>query len=419
MSISTRGVPRIDASAGTSLYHWTMAESASHRIYLDYNATTPVFPEVIEAMRACWAEPYLNPASQHEFGRRARRVLEDARERIGELLGATPDDRVVFTSGGTESNNLAVRGLLARTASIYVESPPLGATVHLIISAAEHPSITMLAHELQRYGHEFDVMPLNTYGSIRVDSLNQLFRSNTALVAAILGQNETGVLQPVGELHSICRDHGIPLHTDASQVAGKLPINFRELGVTTMTVAAHKFGGPVGIGALVIHEHWEFRPQLLGGFQQAGTRPGTESVALAVGMCRALESWDADRKSRVDRMHDLRERFENAILAGYPTAVLIGAKAERLPHVSNIAFLGLDRQQLFLALDQAGVACSTGSACASGSSEPSPVHVAMGCDPAVISSALRFSFGVQTTLAEVDEAARRILQVCNNLRREK
>jgi cysteine desulfurase len=263
-------------------------------------------------------------------------------------------------------------------------------------------------------------VPVDGRGLLDLAALERMLAEHRPrLVSVMLANNETGVIQPVAELAKICTAHNIALHTDAAQAAGKLPINFRELGVTTMTVAAHKFGGPVGIGALVIHERLELRPQLLGGFQQAGTRPGTESVALAVGMCRALESWDADRKSRVDRMHDLRDRFENAILAGYPTAVLIGAKAERLPHVSNIAFVGLDRQQLFLALDQAGVACSTGSACASGSSEPSPVHIAMGCDSAVISSALRFSFGVQTTLAEVDEAARRILQVCNNLRRDK
>jgi cysteine desulfurase len=396
-----------------------MSLAPNQPIYLDHNATTPVLPEVLQAMQACWSEPVFNSASQHQFGRRARRLLEDARERIGELLGAGPRDRVVFTSGGTESNNLAIAGLLSRAGGIYTPSPAAGVPAHLIISAAEHSSITALANELTHYGHEFDVLPLSAYGTIRIDALRNLKRSETALVAAMLGQNETGVIQPVAELSAKCALTGIPVHTDASQVAGKLAVNFRELGVATMTIAAHKFGGPLGIGALVIREHVELHPQLFGGFQQGSTRPGTEPVALAIGMCRALEFWDAQRAALINRMRALRDRFENTITAGYPAAVILGCNAERLPHVSNVAFVGVDRQRLFMALDQTGVACSTGSACASGSSEPSPVLIAMGCETAVVESALRFSLGVTTTLAEVDEAARRILRCCNDLRRQK
>jgi cysteine desulfurase len=186
-----------------------------------------------------------------------------------------------------------------------------------------------------------------------------------------------------------------------------------------MTVAAHKFHGPLGIGALVVRHGTRLQPQLFGGFQQAGLRPGTESVALAVGMCRALELWHADRDERASRMRKLRDRLEQTIISGWPDAQVIGAAAERLPHTSHIAFIGLERQSLFMALDQAGVACSTGSACASGSSELSPVLIAMTCDPAVIDSALRFSLGATTTLAEVDEACRRILRCCKDLRRQK
>ncbi|HEX5472546.1 MAG TPA: aminotransferase class V-fold PLP-dependent enzyme, partial [Lacipirellulaceae bacterium] len=300
-----------------------MPESPLDRIYLDHNATTPVFPEVVEAMRACWGEPYLNPASQHEFGRRARHALEDARDHIAELLGAKTSgrkaDRVIFTSGGTESNNLAVRGLLVRRAGVYSDGPPTGLAAHSIISAAEHPSITALANELQQYGHEFNILPLDAQGRIRVDALSQLLRPNTTLIAATLGQNETGVIQPVADLCSKCMqsEYGIPVHTDASQVAGKIAINFRELGVATMTIAAHKFGGPVGIGALVVKSQLNLHPQFFGGFQQGGTRPGTEPVALAVGMCRALEIWHSNRTEFVDRMSKLRKRFENAILAGH------------------------------------------------------------------------------------------------------
>ena len=388
------------------------------RIYLDHNATTPIFPEVAEAIRACWAEPYLNPASQHAFGRRARRVLEDARDRIAEILGATTTgpspDRVIFTSGGTEANNLAIMGLL----HAGDRSHPLASSRnHLIISAIEHPSITAVADDLARNGWEVDRLGVDADGVIRIDGLRRILRPETRLVAAMLANNETGVVQPVAELAAICAEHGVPLHTDAAQAAGKLPLSFRDLGVATMSIAAHKFGGPLGIGALVVRHDVDLSPQLLGGFQQFGFRAGTESVALAVGMRLALELWESNQSEWLAHLQTLRDHFEGVLKNR--DVVFLGKDAQRLPNTSNIAFVGFDRQALFLALDQAGVACSTGSACASGSSEPSPVHLAMGCNPAVISSALRFSFGVATTLDEVAEAACRIIGICNDLGRQK
>ena len=389
-------------------------------IYLDHNATAPLLPEVADAMRACYDEPYLNPASQHEFGRRARRRLEDARERIGELVGASMTgrnaDAVIFTSGGTEANNLAIRGLLQRAERAGASPPPFS---RIVISDLEHPSITALADELARTGTHVSRLPVDRHGVLRVADLPPLLQSETRLVTAILGHNETGVLQPVAEIAAICAERNVPLQTDASQVVGKLPVNFRALGATTMSFAAHKFHGPLGIGALVVRHGVQLTPQLFGGFQQAGLRPGTESVALAVGMLTALELWHAEQEVRRVRLTTLRDEFERTILAGWPDAIVIGADVPRLPHTSNIAFVGLDRQALFIALDQAGVACSTGSACASGSSEPSPALVAMGLGEVVFSSALRFSFGATTTAAEVAESSRRILHVCNDLRRHK
>jgi cysteine desulfurase len=394
-------------------------------IYLDHNATTPLLPEVAEIMLGCWKSSNRNPASQHSLGRHARRVLEGIRMRIGELLGLARDDSLVFTSGGTESNNLAIRGLLQRAGA---SSPPSSAPAHLIISAIEHPSITALANELQRTGHQLDVLPVDSNGVIRVECLEGLLKPNTALVAAIKGQNETGVLQPIADLAEICNRHNVPLHTDAAQAVGKIPINFHTMGVATMTIAAHKFHGPVGIGALAIRKGVELHPQLFGGFQQGGIRPGTESLALAAGMHCALDLGYPDHnpeihferlRERSARMRELRDRFEQHLLAAYPDAVVVGAQASRLPHTSNIAFVGIERQMLFLALDQAGVACSTGSACASGSSETSPVLMAMGCEKAVLESSLRFSLGATTTADEVDEAVRRIITCCNNLRRGK
>jgi cysteine desulfurase len=391
-------------------------------IYLDHNATTPVFPEVVEAMRACWSEPYLNPASQHSFGRAARRVLEDSRGRIAELLGANTTgpnpDRIIFTSSGTEANNLAIQGVLpngGRRFSDAVAYQP----AYLITSAIEHPSITSLSDHLSAIGYQIDRLGVDRNGVLREKELPTVLQPNTRMVAAMLANNETGVIQPIAELAAICNERHIPLHTDASQAAGKLPLNFHDLGAATMTIAAHKFGGPVGIGALVVRGDVDLAPQLFGGFQQAGTRPGTESVVLAVGLRTALELWHAHRQEWLMQLSNCRNRFEAALREARLTTCklqVIGVDADRLPNTSNIAFVGLDRQALFIALDQAGVACSTGSACASGSSEPSPTHIAMGCDPGVISSALRFSFGMGTTLAEVEDGVDRILNVCNSLR---
>jgi cysteine desulfurase len=405
-----------------------MAANFTDHIYLDHNATTPVFPEVVEAMRACWSEPYLNPASQHEFGRRARRVLEDARERIGELLGAAPSDRVIFTSGGTEANNLGVRGL--RSHPDPSRQPAINRRIQLIVSSIEHPSIAGYADELAKFASEaklrnFEVIvsrvAVDTDGVVSLVDLARCIGPETRVAAIILANNETGVIQPIAEFAAICNQNEVPLHVDAAQAAGKLPLDFRQLGAATMAVAAHKFGGPLGIGALVVRDDVELHAQFSGGFQQGGIRPGTESVALAVGLRTALELWDKNRKEWSPRIAELRDQFEATICRdGVLTTchpVVIGASAPRLPTTSNVAFVGIDRQMLFLGLDQVGVACSTGSACASGSSEASPVHVAMGLEQSVISSALRFSFGVETTAEQTAEVARRIIQVCNNLRR--
>ncbi len=393
-------------------YHGFMPATPAPLIYLDHNATTPMLPEVVEEMRAYHAMPYFNPASQHEFGRRARRRLEDARERIGELVGANMTgrdaDTVVFTSGGTEANNLAVRGLLGSAAS-----------GRLVISDLEHPSIAALGDHLASTGWHVDRLGVDQSGMLRVADLARLLRPETQVVCAILGHNETGVLQPVAEIAALCAECSIPLHTDAAQVVGKLPVDFRTLGAATMSLAAHKFHGPLGIGALVVRHGVTLTPQLVGGFQQAGLRPGTESIALAAGMLTALELWHSEQDARRVRLTALRDEFERLIRSGWPDAIVLGGDSPRLPHTSNIAFVGLERQALFIALDQAGIACSTGSACASGSSEPSPALVAMGLDEAVFSSALRFSFGATTTAAEVAESSRRILNVCNDLRRRK
>jgi cysteine desulfurase len=401
-------------------------------INLDHNATTPVLPEVADAIREAALRYPGNPASQHELGRQARRALEAARQRIGEILGARTTgmdaDQVIFTSGGTESNNLALTGLLrAGSPSIPTPQQPRPSMVgagtdiapRLLISAIEHPSITRTAEHLASLGCRVDRLGAYANGVLRLEQLDHLLANEPHLVSVMLANNETGVLQPVKEIAACCRARGILIHTDATQAVGKIPVSFTELSVDALTATAHKFHGPLGIGVLILRHGLKLQPALYGGFQQAGLRPGTESVALAVGMQTALELWQREAESRRERMAMLRDQLERDIRAGYPEAIVIGVDAPRLPHTSNIAFVGLDRQALVMAFDLAGVAGSTGSACASGSSEPSPTLVAMGLPEEVISSSIRFSLGARTTADEIDEAARRILGVCNRLRREK
>jgi len=380
-------------------------------IYLDHNATTPIRPEVIEAMVRCYRDGIANPASQHRPGQRARRALEETREQIASLLGAQVggprSDRVIFTSGGTEANNLAVLGIPATRC----DSPG-----QLIVSGIEHPSVLEAAAHLLQRGWRLDTLGATGEGVVRVGDLPSLLTPQTALVSVILGNHETGVLQPMEQLAAICADADVPLHTDAIQVVGKMPIHFRALGVSALSVAAHKFQGPLGIGALIVRSGLPLEPILFGGHQQDGLRPGTESVPLAVGMAVALECWHRQHQEHAQRLTSLRERFEAGLKTGFPELIVNGGDAARLPHTSNLAFPGLDGQVLLVALDMAAVACSVGSACSSGSSELSPTLRAMGLPKDVLTSSLRFSLGATTTEAEIDEAVSRILHVVHQLR---
>lgn len=384
--------------------------SCMDSIYLDHNATTPIHPEVVQAMDRCYAAGYANPASQHRPGQRARKVLEDARERIAEILGAdlsSPQpDRLIFTSSATEANNLAILGI-ARAGY-----PQPG---QVIISAIEHPSVIEPAEELMEQGWDCDGLGVTSDGVVRTERLPGLLSEKTSVVSVTLGNHETGVLQPVGRLAAVCNEAGVPLHTDAAQVVGKLPVDFRRLGVAAMSIGAHKFRGPLGIGALIVRNDVALRPLMFGGPHQWGRRPGTESVALAVGMLTALEIWRKDSQARTRHLTALREWFESGLKAGAPHVTVHGAGAERLPQTSNVAFPGPDGQVLLLALDAAGVACSAGSACASGSMELSPTLRAMGLPSEIVARSLRFSFGATTTEVEVDEAMRRILHVYREL----
>jgi len=381
-------------------------------IYLDHNATTPTREEVVEAMARCWRDGHANAASQHQAGQQARRVLERAREQIAAVLGATLSgpkaDRLVLTSGGTESNNLAILGI--------ARARPADPPGQIVISAIEHASVIEPAEWLLEQGWRLDTLEVTREGVVRADRLPALLTGSSRLVSVLLGNHETGAIQPVADLAPICNAAGVPLHTDAIQVAGKLPVDFRRLGVWAMSVAAHKFQGPLGIGALILRHDVELAPLLFGGHQQEGLRPGTEPIALAVGMATALVLWQNEWADHARRLTALRERFESGLKAGYPGLVVNSAATERLPQTSSIAFPGLDAQVLLVALDMAGVACSVGSACSSGSTELSPTLLAMGLPRPIVASTLRFSLGATTTAAQIDEAVRQILYVVGELR---
>jgi cysteine desulfurase len=383
-------------------------------IYLDHNSTTPLAAEAAQAMAPWLGERFGNPASQHTIGRRARQALEQAREGIGRLLGAnlsgrTPD-RVIFTSGGTEANNLALAGL---TGVLEPDTQP----GEIAISAIEHPSVLAPAEWLERRGWIVRRLLVTQCGTLDVDAACAAISPATRLVSVMLANNETGAIQPVEAIAEHCRTLNVPLHTDAAQAAGKVPFCFQMLGVSAMTVAAHKFGGPLGIGALIVRHGVELHPLLLGGFQQQGLRAGTESVALAVGMHAALNAWVTEQQERSQRLAELRDRFEAKLTEHFGDQIsVLAADAPRLPHTSCIAFHGIDRQALVMALDLAGVAASSGSACASGSSQPSHVIQAMGLGADVLSSAVRFSLGTSTAAADVDAAVACLTRVCDQIR---
>ena len=372
-------------------------------IYLDHNATTPPDPVVIAAMEVAWAEAYGNPGSRHSAGRRARRALEEARELVASILGAEPAE-VVFTSGGTEANNAALFGLTQ------------GRTGTIALPQGEHPSVEMAVRRLESTGWSRGTLPLDERGVLAPESLAAIDWQPLRLVTLLLAHNETGVIQPVSELAALCARHQVPLHLDAVQAVGKIDVDFQALGATTLSLGAHKFHGPRGIGALLIREGTRLGPLLHGGHQEREHRPGTEPVALAVGLAQALTLWHADRQRIRQYLTSLRDRLQSQFVENCSPVVVHGAAAERLPNTLNLAFPGCDGEALLVALDLAGVCCSMGSACASGSSEPAPILLAMGCSRELALASLRFSVGRENSLAEIDEAAQRIVTVVQKMR---
>jgi cysteine desulfurase len=372
-------------------------------IYLDHNASAPLDPEVLEAMRPHLLAPG-NPESRHGFARGPRRALDQARETIARVLNAEPSE-VVFTSGGTEANNLGVFGLVRRAGS---DRPG-----HIVSSPIEHPAVAGPLDRLEELGGVVDRVGVREDGRVDVDAMADRLRPGSSLAALILAHNETGVMQDVARLAQRAWSLGVPVHTDAVQAVGRVPVDFKALGVATLAASAHKFHGPVGIGVLLVRSDWRPGPMLWGGGQQAGLRPGTPAVALAVGMASALDRWQGDAELRIRRWRALKARLEALIVAGLGSLSVVRTgpiePEATLPQTLHLGFPGLDGDALLMQLDLAGVAASLGSACASGSARTSPSLVAMGVPPDRLRSSVRLSLGAGTTEEEVEEAARRIV----------
>ena len=371
-------------------------------VYLDHAATTPVREEVFEAMKPFYGPRFGNPSSTHRWGREARAALDEARERVGRCLGARADE-ICFTSGGTEADNLAILGawrLLKAKGRTAILSTPI-----------EHKAILGAVHQAALEGAEERFVSMTPDGVVDRASFDQLFDDDVAVCSMMWVNNEIGTIQPIPELAAKAKESGALFHTDAVQAFGKVAIDAQKQQFDFLTISGHKFGAPKGIGALFIRRGVHLEPLMHGGSQDRGRRPGTENVAAAVGLARAAELTLAECEAHCATMEKLRDRLEAGILAKVPDAVIHGRNATRAPHVSNISVPGTDSESLLMALDLRGIACSGGSACQSGSIEPSHVLSAIGVRPDLASAAVRMSLGALTNEKSID----RVIEVFPSL----
>ena len=379
-------------------------------IFLDAAATTPVRREVLEAMWPYLSGEFGNPSSHHTLGEAAASALADARAAVATALGCRSGE-LTFTSGGTEADNLAVKGIaLARQAA----DPALN---RVVISAVEHPAVEESARYLERFhGFSVDVVRVDSTGLVAPAALAAVLRPETALVSIMYANNEVGTIQPVAELAGLARARGIPFHTDAVQAAGWLPLDVKALGVDALSISGHKLGAPKGCGVLFVRGRTRIEPLMHGGGQERGRRSGTENVAGAVGLATALALAQAAQPQTADRVTVLRDGFIRDVLAAVPGAVLTGHPARRLPSVASFCFPGTSGESVLLELERQAVVCSSGSACAAGSDAPSPVLTAMGFEPEVAQTAVRFSFDSTVTGTDLAAAAEAVRTAVGSVR---
>jgi cysteine desulfurase len=377
------------------------------RIYFDHNATTPLHPEAAAFMTRVLQEDFGNPSSVHQYGQRAKAILDDARSAVAALIAGEPAE-VVFTSGGTEADNFAIRG-----AAETLE--PAGRR-HLVASAIEHEAVLNTFKALAKRGWRTTLLPVDARGVVDPDRVRAAVTDDTALVSVMHANNEIGTIQPIAEVAKIAHEHGALAHTDAVQSAGKIPIDVAALGVDLLSLSAHKFNGPKGAGALWVRRGTRLTAILTGGRHERSRRAGTENVPGLAGLGAAAAAARAKLATEPARLAALRDRLEKGILAGVPGTVVNGAREPRVANTTNISFEGVEAESLLIGLDLAGVAVSTGSACSSGTLEPSHVLRAMGFPPHRTQNSLRFSLGQGNTEAEVDQVVSLLPGIVEKLR---
>ncbi|MBI5231368.1 MAG: cysteine desulfurase [Coriobacteriales bacterium] len=368
-----------------------MAENET--IYLDYAATTPVDPRVVEAMLPYFTEKFGNPNSLYALGREAYRALEDARERVARGLGANNPNEVIFTSGGTESDTTALLGIMQRSA-------PRGG--HLIVSAFEHHAVLEPAHYLEKHHYEVTVLKPREDGHIHPDDLRAAMREDTKLVSVMHANNEIGTIQPIRELADVAHEGGALMHTDAAQSLGKIPFDVNELGIDAASFSSHKIYGPKGFGALYLRQRTPFEPLMRGGGQEFKKRSGTQNVPGAVGFATALEIMLEEQPAEMERLAGLRDRIIDGVTSALPNTQATVTGDPRLPNIASMLINGVEGEAMLLQLDNKGIAVSTGSACSSGSLEPSHVLLAVGCPPEIAHGSLRLTIGRFTTAENID-----------------
>jgi cysteine desulfurase len=377
------------------------------RVYFDYNATTPLAPEVAEEMTRALRDQFGNASSVHHFGQQAKAAMDDARSAVAALVNGDPSE-IVFTSGGTESDNFAIRG-----AAEALE--PTGRR-HLIASAVEHEAVLNTLRSLARKGWRTTLLPVDHTGIVSADRLREAMTDDTAVVSVMQANNEIGTIQPIAALAAIAHEHGALMHTDAVQSAGKVPVDVRALGVDLLSLSAHKFNGPKGAGVLWIKRGTRMQPIVTGGKHERNRRAGTENVPAIAGLGVAAQLAAGKLSSEGARISALRDRLEAGILRGVAGTAVNGAVDGRVPNTTNISFERVEAESLLIALDLEGIAVSTGSACSSGTLEPSHVLRAMGLPTHRTQSSLRFSLGMFSTQEEVDRVVEVLPRLVEKLR---
>jgi cysteine desulfurase len=373
--------------------------------YFDNNATTRVAPEVVEAMLPFLKEYWGNPSSAYQFGHQVAPHIDAAREKVAALINADPRE-IIFTSCGTESNNSAIHSAL-------VTHPN---KKHVLTTSVEHSANIKFGDFLQRHGYEVAYLPVESDGGLDLHLLEKSIRPDTAIVSVMLANNETGVIFPIEEIAAICRSKGTLFHTDAVQTPGKLRIDVQDTGVDFLSLSAHKLHAPKGIGLLYVKKRTRYHPYVIGGSQERGRRGGTENVPNIVAFGRAAELAMASLKDENIRVRELRDKLENGILGTIAGAVRNGAKEPRLPNTTNIAFEGIEAEGILLLMDQVGICASSGSACMTGSLDPSHVLLAMGCSVARARGSIRLSLGIYNTEPEVDYVLKHLPGIIEKLR---